>query len=106
MLRGYLAASPTISVRADDLGEGPDGHGPLAAPAVQKPAPATLSERFGTWFVPAPVLTLDAMDHGALIAADEATPGPAPLRFGVERAVQLSLADGQWINVDGGRYMY
>ena len=98
-----LAASPTLSARAGDLGEGPDGHGPLAAPAVQKPAPATLSERFGTWFVPAPVLMLDAMDHGALIAADEATPGPAPLRFGVERAVQLSLADGQWINVDGGR---
>jgi len=98
-----LAATPTLSVRADDLGEGPDGHGPLAAPAVQKQAPSTLSERFGTWFVPAPVIMLDAMDHGELLAADEATPGPAPLRFGVERAVALSLADGQWINVEGGR---
>jgi len=65
--------------------------------------PATLSERFGTWFVPVPMITLDAMDHGALMAEDQATVQPAPFRFGVERGVKLSLNDGQWMDVAGGR---
>jgi len=49
------------------------------------------------------MITLDAMDHGALMAEDEATVQPAPFRFGVERGVNLSLDDGQWMDVAGGR---
>jgi len=97
-----VVASLTACVFAD-VDTGPNGHGPLPAPAVQKPMPATLSERFGTWFVPVPMITLDAMDHGALMAEDQATVQPAPFRFGVERGVKLSLNDGQWMDVAGGR---
>ena len=97
-----VVASLTASVFAE-VDTGPNGHGPLPTPAVEKPQPATLSERFGTWFVPVPMITLEAMDHGALMAEDEATVQPAPFRFGVERAVKLSMNDGQWIDVDGGR---
>jgi len=49
------------------------------------------------------MITLDAMDHGALMAEDQATVQPAPFRFGVERGVKLSLNDGQWMDVAGGR---
>ncbi len=97
-----VVASLTACVFAD-VDTGPSGHGPLPAPAVQKLAPATLSERFGTWFVPVPMITLDAMDQGALLAEDQATVQPAPFRFGVERGVKLSLNDGQWMDVAGGR---
>ena len=97
-----VVASLTACVFAD-VDTGPNGHGPLPTPAVEKPQPATLSERFGTWFVPVPMITLDAMDHGALMAEDQATVQPAPFRFGVERGVKISLEDGQWMDVAGGR---
>ena len=100
---GFVVVASLIACVFADVDTGPNGHGPLPAPAVQKPMPATLSERFGTWFVPVPMITLDAMDHGALMAEDQATVQPAPFRFGVERGVKISLNDGQWMDVAGGR---
>ena len=100
---GFVVVAVVATSVFADVDTGPNGHGPLPEPAIQKPAPATLGERFGTWFIPAPVVTLDAMDHGALMAEDEATVQPAPFRFGVERGVKLTLEDGQWMDVQGGR---
>ena len=95
-----LAAIPCTTLLADD---GADGHGPLPPPAVQKPAPQTLGQRFGAWFIPPPTVMLDAMDHGKLMAEDDPSDKGRPFRFGVERLVRVTMQDGQWIDVEGGR---
>ena len=95
-----LTASPAFAANVDT---GPNGHGPLPPRAIEKPAPLILSQQHGSWFIPPPAILLGAMNHVALMAQDDPSDKSVPLRFGVERAVNVSLADGQWVNVDGGR---
>ena len=80
-----------------------DGHGPLAAPTNEKPAEPTLSERYGTWFVPPSQIVLEAMDTQGYLKEDANTDPSQPYRFAIERALDFSLSDGQWIDVEGGR---
>ncbi len=48
-----------------------------------------------------PVVTLDALDHAALLAAD-AQRGGKTLRIGVARPFQLTAAMGRWYDTPGG----
>lgn len=95
----FLATSLTGAVFA--AGEA-DGHGPLLAPANEKPAEPTLSERYGTWFVPPSQIALGAMDVQGYLKEDANTDTSQPFRFSIERALDFTLADGQWIQVEGG----
>ncbi|MSR69688.1 MAG: hypothetical protein EXS17_05005, partial [Phycisphaerales bacterium] len=79
-----------------------DGHGPLLAPANEKPSEPTLSERYGTWFVPPSQIALDAMDVEGYIKEDANADTSQPFRFAIERVLDFTLADGQWIDVEGG----
>jgi lysyl endopeptidase len=82
---------------------GPDGHGPLPTPAVEKPAEPTLTERYGVWFVPPPEMILPEMETQKFINEDGPLDQGSPVRFSIERSVDLTLADGQWVEVAGGR---
>lgn len=97
MLSGSMVTSV---VHADG---GPDGHGPLSPPASAKPAEPTLTERFGVWFVPPPEMMMAAMDTQGYLKEDGVLDQSQPLRFGIERAIDISLANGQWVEVQGGR---
>ena len=54
-------------------------------------------------FITAPVTVLPPVDEVSLLMEDDQLEQPAPLRFGVQVPVDLSLSDGQWVQVDGGR---
>ena len=81
---------------------GPNGH-ELKGVHWDMPQHASLSRQFQLDEIPAPTVLLGAMDFGALAAEDEATAQPAPNRFAVPVDVPLSMGDGQWIDVEGGR---
>ena len=50
-----------------------------------------------------PSTTLGPIDEIELLLEDESEEKPAPARFGIQRRVELSLGDGQWVVVPGGR---
>ena len=91
------------SFHAVNADGGPDGHGPLPIPAVEKPAEPTLTERYGVWFVPPPEMILPEMETQKYINEDGPLDQGSPVRFSIERSVDLTLADGQWLDVAGGR---
>lgn len=93
-----LAASSALL--ADD---GADGHGGFAPKGPAKQQQPNLTELFGLQFAPVTPVLLGPVDVDALMIEDERTPQPAPYRFGIARPVEVSLADGQWTAVDGGR---
>ncbi len=80
-----------------------DGHGPLVAPVNEKPAEPTLSERYFAWFVPPSEIALAAMDTTEYLKEDANADTSQPFRFAIERSLSFSIADGQWIDVEGGR---
>ena len=83
--------------------QGVMGHGSVA-PAMRAKAPiACFTERFGLEFIPAPVRTLGPVDDAALLLEDDVADRSKPLRFAVQRSIDLSIDDGQWIPVPGGR---
>ncbi|MSR45163.1 MAG: hypothetical protein EXS15_07410, partial [Phycisphaerales bacterium] len=91
--------STTLAFAAGDA----DGHGPLLAPTNPKAPEPTLSDRFGTWFVPPSQIALEAMDVTGYHKEDANADSSQPFRFAIERLLDISLADGQWIDVEGGR---
>ncbi len=60
------------------------------------------AERANLDFLPPPMTDLGPVDQVSLMLEDDAEPQPAPFRFGVQRVVPLTLADGQWVRVNGG----
>ncbi len=69
----------------------------------EMPSHASLSRQFGIDHVIAPTVQFGAPDIGTFVMEDEATPQPAPVRFAVPINIPLSLGDGQWVEVVGGR---
>ncbi|MDA1008771.1 MAG: dockerin type I domain-containing protein [Planctomycetota bacterium] len=107
-MASFLSATlilSTLSVAAPFPAEevGADGHGWATPPNASKPIEPSLSELYGVKFIPVPSITLGAIDVDAALIEDEMTPQPAPLRFAIPRPVNVSVADGQWIDVPGGR---
>jgi hypothetical protein len=89
-----LASAPPTGVR---------GHGARLQRAAEAPRATALGDRFGLAFMPAPSLMLGPVDEIELLLEDEAEEKPAPMRFGVQRPVELSIEEGQWVDVPGGR---
>ncbi len=92
-------ALPALAVDRADA----DAHGPLPEPAIAEAAEPTLTDRYGLWFAPPPAIEMGAIDVAGYLAEDERADQSLPLRFAVERAVDVAIEDGQWINVEGGR---
>ncbi|MFZ9688951.1 MAG: hypothetical protein ACO3DS_03840 [Phycisphaerales bacterium] len=111
MLRRTVPAALTLvacvlgapTTLADD---GVDGHGPVGAMQAAQPSVPTLSEQFGMEFIPAPAHLLVPQDNEFFLTEDVILGngnGPNPLRFAVPTPTGLSLASGEWIDVEGGR---
>jgi hypothetical protein len=105
-------SSPTITLLASSLvvtsvgaadRRDADAHGPLPEPAIAEAAEPTLTDRYGLWFAPPPVTTLPPLDATRYLQEDERADKDLPFRFSIERALDISLANGQWIQVEGGR---
>jgi len=98
---GLVTLAFTGAVHADA-----EGHA-LAGQAWPEQAPTpTLSAEFGFDIVPAPLFVLPNQDNEAYLMEDElsrGSAGPKPLRFAVPVAASMSIDDGQWLQVPGGR---
>ena len=98
-LRGDIASQSRPAMEAD-------GHG-IRGGAWADPSPTpTLGAELGVEMIPAPVILVPDLDHGALLEEDEAVgsgKSGTPLRFAVPVGVTLAVEDGQWIDVPGGR---
>lgn len=82
---------------------GADGHGALA-PNNSEPTPeATMTDRFGIGFVPVPELIMPAIDVIGYLKEDELGDKSGAFRFAIERSIDLTIDDGQWIDVVDGR---
>ncbi len=92
-----------LSAIAADRNIEADAHGPLPAPAMAEAPEPTLTDRFGLWFAPPPVVLMGAIDTTRYIQEDERADKDLPFRFSIERTLDISLASGQWIDVQGGR---
>ncbi|MCE9618623.1 MAG: hypothetical protein K8R92_01790 [Planctomycetes bacterium] len=79
------------------------GHGPLLPLNDPKPVDGAPSRMLGLEFIPVPAITLGDVDLFQIYLEDDRAPQPAPLRVGVSQAVEATIGDGQWINVEGGR---
>ncbi len=79
------------------------GHGPLAPLNEPKPVEAAPTEQLGLGFMPIPNVVLGDIDLFTVLQQDDRTAQPAPLRIGISQDVNVTLGDGQWVNVDGGR---
>lgn len=53
--------------------------------------------------MPPAAIALGPIDESQLLIEDELEAKPVATRFGVQRRVDLSLGDGQWVEVAGGR---
>ncbi len=79
------------------------GHGAIAGPLNQQEVTASYTRRYALEFAAAPVTLLPPIDEVDMMLEDDNMPQPAPLRFAVQRPIDVSISDGQWINVPGGR---
>jgi len=82
------------------------GHGIHGQPWAQPEALRPLSEVHGFAQIPAPVFTVQPQDNDFYLAEDEVVgngSGPKPLRFAIPVPIALSMDDGEWINVEGGK---
>ena len=106
-LRLIAWSSASLLAVGVSFGAGPPngvrGHGARLQRAPQATHVESLGERLGLNFMEPPSVTLAPIDEVDLLIEDEAEEKPAPMRFGVQRTVRLALADGQWVDVDGGR---
>lgn len=96
-----------LSAAAVALGAPPSrsalGHGARKGPLAPTQAVQSHTERLGLEFLEPPATLLGPIDEAELVFEDETDAGNEPMRFGIQRAVSLSLDEGQWIDVDGGR---
>lgn len=82
--------------------DGANGHAKQTPSRAAKPVQPPLSTQLGVDFIPVPVVTLGPVDVFELLMEDEQTPQPAPMRFAVPRAVDVTVDDGEWTPVSGG----
>ena len=98
-----LAISPTI--HAGDIVEA-DGHRSVLPERPEK-KPASkfpLATQVGADFIPAPMFTLGPINTTPLFLEDEQELlDGGPLRYGLTRDLEIFEADGQWIDIPGGR---
>ncbi|MEY3141747.1 MAG: hypothetical protein RLY21_240 [Planctomycetota bacterium] len=82
-----------------------NGHGLRGKAWEEQEALTTLSSEYGIDAIPAPLFAMPLQDNEFYLAEDElqAGGGPQPLRFAVPVEVSLTVDDGEWIPVDGGR---
>jgi lysyl endopeptidase len=82
---------------------GVDGHGPLMIQAQDEQEPAlTRAMAAGIDMVPPPAVMLGPIDDAGLILEDDAAEVIGPRRFSIQRKLSLDMADGQWMQVEGG----
>ncbi|MFM7808155.1 MAG: lamin tail domain-containing protein, partial [Planctomycetota bacterium] len=102
-MRSLAVLAATAAVANVPTQNGVMGHGPMAAEQPAKEAVKSFSKRFALEFMAAPVMALPPIDGPGLLLEDEFATKDMPQRFAVQVPVELSLADGQWISVAGGR---
>jgi hypothetical protein len=78
------------------------GHGPLTGGSPTTGEVVTPAEAAGVDFVPAPLVWLPPIDEATLVAEDELAEKGQPMRFSVQRSVDMSVHEGQWVPVPGG----
>ena len=83
--------------------QGVMGHGALKPAEPAKAPVPCFTERFGLEFITPPVRVLGPVDDAGLLMEDDVADRTKPLRFAVQRPIDLSIEDGQWIPVPGGR---
>jgi len=103
VMRSLALLATTAAVASVPVRDGVMGHGALAPEQPAKEQPKSFSKRFALEFMASPVLALPPIDGPGLMLEDEFTTKDMPQRFAVQVPVELSLADGQWIPVPGGR---
>lgn len=82
------------------------GYRSIAPERPEKPLGlrAPIATRLGFNFIPAPLHSLPPVDHVALILeGDQLLADGEPLRYGLERQLDIDVLDGQWIDVPEGR---
>jgi hypothetical protein len=102
VLLACVAGSPTVLA----AGDGVDGHPAIGAQQPAQESTPTLSQLFGMEFIPAPTRVLPLQDNEFFLAEDEILGngnGPNPLRFAVPTTTGLTIEDGEWVDVEGGR---
>jgi hypothetical protein len=83
-----------------------DGHALRGAPWEPPAALPTLGAEFGADIIPAPEFTMPNQDNEFFLAEDDLemrAGGRKPLRFAVPLAADVTMGDGQWLDVPGGR---
>jgi len=82
-----------------------DGHGLRGKAWAEQEAMRSLSAEQGVDAIPAPLFAMPLQDNEFFLAQDELQGGvgPQPLRFAVPVGLELTVDDGEWIPVDGGR---
>jgi len=80
------------------------GHGAVIFEQSEADLEPALSHagRNGIDFVPAPVFMLGPIDEAGLLLEDDADQSHGRLRFSIQRPIDLTMADGQWMPVEGG----
>ena len=98
-----LAVSPTV--HADGIVEA-DGHRSILPERPEK-KPASkfpLATQLGADFIPEPMFILGPIDTRPLFLEDEQELlDGGPLRYGLTRDLEIFEADGQWIDIPGGK---
>jgi hypothetical protein len=83
---------------------GAEGHGPLMLQAEEEREPTlTRAMSAGVDMVTPPTVVLGPIDDAGLMLEDDAVETIGPMRFSIQRKLDLSLADGQWLQVEGGQ---
>ena len=97
MIATAFAAPPRAAMSAD-------GHGPFMVVPIQEDEPVrNHAEHAGMNLIPAPQMVLSPVDVDGLQLEDELETELKPLRFSVQRSLDVRLADGEWLPVEGGR---
>ncbi|MBM4006316.1 MAG: hypothetical protein FJ292_01935 [Planctomycetes bacterium] len=81
-----------------------EGHGPLVvAVPLEEELVLNYAERAGLSMIAAPQWVLGPVDVEGLRMEEELEQDSRPLRFSIQRSVQVRLSDGDWLPVEGGR---
>jgi hypothetical protein len=81
-----------------------EGHGPLVVAAPQEQELVlNRAERAGMSMIAAPQFVLGPVDVEGLRMEEALEEDVRPLRFSIQRQVQVRMSDGDWLPVEGGR---
>lgn len=103
LMQAFALLCATAVVQGAGHGQSAPGHGVHGSPIARNMPRSTRAECQGVAFIAPPTTMLGPIDEAGLMLEDEHDEVSDPPRFGVQRQVDLSLDDGLWMNVTGGR---